>query len=86
MTQQQLYAKAAQLLDRAYCEDDLMRGIYEDLARSYFRMASHADRHVSEQAQKEQQDATTNQVLTHLLAVLADRGGSPADGANERRT
>jgi hypothetical protein len=40
MNGQQLYDKAAQLLDRAYGENDLMRGIYEDLARSYFRMAS----------------------------------------------
>ena len=56
MTRQQLYNKAAQLLDRANSEDALMRGIYEDLARSYFRMASQADRRVSEHAGKEQRE------------------------------
>ena len=72
MNGQQLYDKAAQLLDRAYGENDLMRGIYEDLARSYFRMASEIDRRVSQQGRKEQQDATSNQVLAQLLAVLSD--------------
>jgi hypothetical protein len=80
MTRQQLYNKAAQLLDRADNEDGLMRGIYEDLARSYFRMASQADRRVSEQAGKEQRDSMTNQVLAQLLAVLSDGTSSSSVG------
>ena len=66
MNTDQLYSKAARLLDLAIGEE-LMRRFYEDLARSYYRMASEMDREHKKRHSKNSKTADLSALTTRSL-------------------
>ena len=93
MNGEKFYDKAAQLLDRAIGQEELMRNFYEDLARSYYRLAWEADHRADkriEQAPQELKTLNADEMLVRLMrlavnhsmtAASMDQSGGDGGGA-----
>jgi hypothetical protein len=79
------YDKAAELMDRAVGEEPLMRGFYEGLARSYYRLAWEAD-HLGKSETKEPQpgrNPDANDTLARLLRLAVAQSFGRAGGTEQ---
>ena len=79
------YDKAAELMDRAIGEEPLMRGFYEGLARSYYRLAWEAD-HLGKSETKQPgpgRNLDANDTLARLLRLAVAQSFGSAGGTEQ---